>query len=260
MFSLPFLRTGRRRNGSSDDRLGRICKVLDQLDLDYPPENPESALALLPPSPMLRNSGPAKLQALQLPLKIPGRVAVLDGGFDLGGKNSPPNIRELPGSAMPELLEYAPEAIVAPLDTALWLADRKLRGLGEIPSLRIAMVVTTRIDDTPLADHHRELLWHAFEVPIFEQLKAWDGTVIARECEVHDGLHVADREAILHLYDDELLVTQLTAVPLPVVRTRTGFTAEMVPEHCECGAETPRIRSVVPVKPKVMAAAGGRRG
>jgi len=102
------------------------------------------------------------------------------------------------------------------------LADQKHRGLFDLPSLSKAMVVLTSIDDSPLADHHRDLLWHAFRVPIFEQLRALDGHVLAMECEVHDGLHVCSNEA-------------------------WGIDGKLVVDPCACGLETPRLRSRGPL-------------
>ncbi len=52
------------------------------------------------------------------------------------------------------------------------------------------------------------LLWRSLGLPVFEQLTAWDGTVIARECEIHDGLHVAP-EAIAEVEGGELILTQI---------------------------------------------------
>ncbi len=130
------------------------------------------------------------------------------------------------GSSTPkisaDLHSYAPEALVAPLDLALSLSDQKSRGLIDLHSLNVAIVVLTSLDDSPLTDDHRDLLWRAFGVPMFEQLRGWDGTVIARECEVHDGLHIDG---------------SVEGLDLP---------GQIVSECCECGRETPRLKSFAP--------------
>lgn len=151
------------------------------------------------------------------PLPAPARIALLEAGFQPG-----PNMCEGTVDDLPWLRVWAPEVLVLPLDLALSLADRKRRGLFDLPSLNTAIVVLTSIDDSLLADHHRDLLWRAFGLPIFEQVRASDGAVIASECEVHDGLHFHPGE-----------------VP--------GLTGEVVTDHCACGAETPRLRSLSPV-------------
>jgi hypothetical protein len=156
-------------------------------------------------------------QQFTFPLSGPVRIALLEEGF-----RNDANVRTFAADDMAWLCSYAPEALVAPLDLALSLADRKRRGILDLPSVRTAIVVLTSCEDSPLTDDHRDLLWRAWGVPVFEQLRGPDGTVIARECEVHDGLHILTSQ-------DEL----------PGSRAEL----EIVNGICECGAETPRLRS-----------------
>src|SRR5580658_2399320 len=113
------------------------------------------------------------------------RFALLEAGLLAGTNMCEGNLDDLPW-----LRVWAPAALVLPLDLALSLADRKERGLFELPSLKTAIVVLTTLGETLLVYHHRDTLWRAFGVPVFEQLRGPDGAVIARECEVHDGLHL----------------------------------------------------------------------
>jgi len=142
------------------------------------------------------------------------------------------NMRDFGAEDLRALGEYAPEALVLPLGDALSLADLKLRGLLDLPSLALAIVVLTALGSPdPLAHHHRDLLWKAFGLPVFEQLRGWDGKVIARECEVHDGLH----------FDATTVVAELRGEELIVMGTPTGLSAQIVCECCQCGIETPRL-------------------
>lgn len=145
------------------------------------------------------------------PLPVPARTALLDTGFHAGS-----NMNEFSPEEIPWLRAWSPAVLVAPLRVALSLADQKRRGIFNLPSLNTAIVVLTSIDDSPLVDHHRDILWNAFGVPVFEQLRNSDGSVIARECEIHDGLHLAD----------------------------PGFIpkGEVVTGACACGQETARLR------------------
>ncbi len=156
------------------------------------------------------------------PLPAPARIALLETSFQAGPNMCTGTVEDLPW-----LRIWAPEVLVLPLDLALFLADQKQRGLFDIPSLNTAIVVLTSIEDSLLADHHRVLLWRAFGLPVFEQLRATDGTAIASECEVHDGLH---------------LVAQFPELM-----------GEIVTDHCACGAETPRLRSLSPAMTKAAA-------
>jgi hypothetical protein len=157
-----------------------------------------------------------QLQQFTFPLSGPVRVALLEEGF-----RTDANVCTWTPGDMVWLRSYAPEALVAPLDLALSLADRKRRGILDLPSVRTAIVVLTYAEDSPLAGDYRDLLWRAWGVPVFEQLRGPDGTVTARECEVHDGLHIVTLQELL-----------------PGARTDL----EVVNGVCECGAETPRLR------------------
>ena len=125
-------------------------------------------------------------------------------------------MREFTAAEMSFLRAWAPAVLVVPLTLALSLADQKRRGMLSLPSLDTAIVVLTSLDDLPFGDHHRDLLWTAFGVPIFEQLTSSDGAVIARECEVHDGLHIVD--------------------------SARKLVGEIINDHCACGLETPRLK------------------
>lgn len=150
-------------------------------------------------------------EEFRFPLPVAARTALVDAGFRAG-----PNTRAFVAEEIPAMHKWGPEAIVLPLGLALSIADQRQRGLLCLRSLNTAIVVLTSTDDSPLTDDHRDLLWSAFGVPIFEQLRGSDGAVIARECEVHDGLHVVGPCADLE--------------------------GETITEHCACGAETPRLR------------------
>ncbi len=259
--TFPFFWRGPRPGGpaaadTEDARLGQLRKLLDEARIEYRRDAPDVALRALPAAEAPENPPRAQAQQFSFPLTIPARVALLEGGFRAGR-----NVREfdaddtLCAEDMAWLHSYAPEVLVLALGPALSLADRKNRGLFDLPSLKTAIVVLTSLADSALADHHRDLLWQAFGVPVFEQLRGWDGTVIAKECEVHDGLHIDEAAAILHLHEDELLATQLTAPGKPIIRARTGLTGEIATGRCECGAETPRLRNLVQVRVKASVAA-----
>lgn len=232
------------------DRPGRLRKALARATIQCCEASPELALSSLPSTrpPAQRES--VQTRSFRSPLPSPVRIALLDGGFRLERE-----MREFRARDLNWLCSYAPEALVAPIDLALTLADQKSKGLFDLPSLTTAIVVLTSFKQW-LSWHDRDLLWHAFGVPVFEQLRGWNGAIIARECEVHDGLHIDETAAILQLCEGELLATQLEKFGEPILRARTGLTGEILTGLCECGAETPRLRNVagLPSKSAVAAA------
>jgi hypothetical protein len=161
---------------------------------------------------VLAKGNKGKAQLLWFPIQKRARIALLDAHFRESAE-----VRHFAMDEIPWMRSWSPEALVLPLDLALSLSDQKRRGLFDLPSLDTAIVVLTSFDDSPLADHHRDMLWTAFGVPVFEQLLGCDGTVIASECEVHDGLHLRDNEPFF-------------------------LDGEVVTEQCACGLETPRLR------------------
>ncbi len=160
----------------------------------------------------------SRREVLRFPLPVPSRLAVVGAEFHLAS-----HMRAFEADDIRGLVRYAPDAMALPLDAALSFADRKLRGLFELPSLKLAIVVFSSVTlHGALEMHHRDLLWKAFGLPVFEQLCGEDGRVIARECEVHDGLHVDARP--------------------------------LAGEHCDCGLETARMRPRMAVRVRAAAA------
>jgi hypothetical protein len=151
------------------------------------------------------------------PLNFNGRTLVFDGGFD----------------DLDRVCSVAPEALAAPLTSAMDLADVKLSGVIDLPSLSFAVVVLTDASTGPLENYHRDHLWRAFHVPVFEQFQDDEGNVVARECETHCGLHVV-AGTNLRVERGELWIG----------RHRTGLFASLCAEQCECGEETPRLRDL----------------
>jgi len=184
--------------------------------------NPEKTFACVPLThqvnlPFLLHGSRRRVHVdnrFRSPLPVPARIALVDSGLRAG-----PNMREFTAAEMSFLSAWAPAVLVAPLRLALSLADEKRRGSFSVPSLHTAIVVLTSVDEAPLDDCHRDLLWSAFGVPIFEQLRGPDGAIIARECEVHDGLHIVDSSHDLR--------------------------GDIVTDPCACGSEAPRLRSML---------------
>ena len=224
---------------TAGDPLARLRETLDRAKIRYSADSPEAALRSLPASMPPRHRAQVDAESLQFPLRGPIRIALVEGKFQPAE-----NIRECSAGGLDSLRSWAPEALVAPLDVALSLAARSSRALIDLPRLTTAIVVLTSFDRAPISPHDRDVLWRAFSVPVFEQLRGWDGAVISRECEVHDGLHIDECAAIVHLHEGEILATQLASPGEPIIRARTGLTGEIVTGLCECGSEAPRLRNV----------------
>ena len=83
-------------------------------------------------------------------------------------------------------------------------------------------------DNPFLGDRQRDILWEAFQVPIFALLLDREGRLAGWECEAQDGLHVGGAWV-----EEEIWVYRLL--------TSVG---ELESAPCECGRPGERVRKV----------------
>ncbi|HMD50385.1 MAG TPA: hypothetical protein VKG79_14845, partial [Bryobacteraceae bacterium] len=57
-------------------------------------------------------------------------------------------------------------------------------------SLAHSVIVLSYEDEPGLSHVDRELFWHAFGVPVYEQYLDSQNRLLAMECDAHSGLHV----------------------------------------------------------------------
>ena len=191
----------------------------------------------------MSSTRPPVCEPLVFPLPAqPSRIAIIGGRF-----SEAKNIRDFDPADIHSLAAWRPEALVAPLADALALAE-----FAPPLQLSTAMIVLTALGAEHLSAGHlsddaRDRLWEAFGVPVFEQLRSWDGAVIARECEAHAGLHIAHESTILHKEPEGEILLTLFDSRRPVLQARTGLIGEIVECECECGSGIPRLRNLVSV-------------
>jgi phenylacetate-coenzyme A ligase PaaK-like adenylate-forming protein len=142
-----------------------------------------------------------------------------------------------------QIRQFGPEAIAAPVGMLKRLAaSAYYHGQSTFPTLTRAVVVFTGLEQGALSASDRDMLWHAFEVPIFEQCLAPDGSLLAWECEAHEGMHLVAENAVLERNSrSELVLTSLTDRRHPAIRVVTPFTASFQDGTCGCGQTGSRI-------------------
>jgi len=142
-----------------------------------------------------------------------------------------------------QIRQFGPEAIAAPVRVLKRLAaSASYQGRSVFPSLTRAVVAFTGVEHGTLSSADRNALWQTFKVPIFEQCLAPDGSLLAWECEAHEGLHAVEENAFVELNSgSQLILTSLTDRRHPAIRVITPLTASFQDGTCGCGQSGPRI-------------------
>ena len=150
--------------------------------------------------------------------------------------------RNFPNPWVPALSRFEPEVVAGPIDTLRAFAESIRRGTTWIPPLRYAVIPFTGILEGPVRSEDRDLFWHAFGVPVYEQFFGFGGDMLASECEAHAGLHISrDAAYFEHPATGEMLISFLSNPHYPVLRLATGMVAEWDEAPCECGSREPRL-------------------
>lgn len=116
----------------------------------------------------------------QYPVPPAPRTAVLVAGFRSKGK-----LRIFPDGWSEAAARFEPQAIAGRIE--------QIEALEGIAHPTHALIVIRRECDRAITALHRDRLWRAFGVPVFEQVVDERGTLLAAECEAHEGLHIESR-------------------------------------------------------------------
>jgi hypothetical protein len=134
----------------------------------------------------------------------------------------------------------APNIVAGFLGEMVQLAEKASQGCLDTSSIDHALIVLTRCGSKPLTDPTRVMLWQTFGVPIFELYLGLDHSLLASECEAHEGWHTASGVGFVTLdATGELILDGAGNTGL-----RTGIRASIDSATCPCGRTSPRIREL----------------
>jgi len=131
----------------------------------------------------------AALPALEYPLPAVGRVAVV--GTRLGAE---PDVRSFPHWSTPDLEGWKPQALAGRRSELLAIGALRRQGYLGLVELRFPLVVLSSLPEEPLSPEEHERLWWLFELPVYEQIRGADETLLGWECDARDGWHLACEE------------------------------------------------------------------
>jgi hypothetical protein len=102
-----------------------------------------------------------------------------------------------------------------------------------------ALVILTPLSAKPLTDMARVALWQAFGVPLFELYLGFDHSLLASECEAHEGWHLAFGVHCTTLDTGELILDGAGNTGL-----RTRLRALVDKTVCPCGQRSSRLLEI----------------
>jgi hypothetical protein len=137
-----------------------------------------------------------------------------------------------------ELQEYGPQILLGFSEDLSKLAARVERRSLSLRLLDRAVFALTSYRDMPLRDTVRAACWQAFGVPIYELLLDGDGSILAAECEAHEGWHIASGIAF------SMLDGQLWYSTRRRFSGGTGLTGSIEAQPCPCGRPGKRLLHV----------------
>ena len=114
------------------------------------------------------------------PVQPAPRTAVLIAGFRSKGP-----IRVFAEGWTEKTARFDPQSVAGTLD--------QLYALRRTARPTHALIVVRREWERAVIDADRDRLWRAFGVPVFEQIVDANSSLLAAECEAHDGLHIEGR-------------------------------------------------------------------
>jgi phenylacetate-coenzyme A ligase PaaK-like adenylate-forming protein len=148
-----------------------------------------------------------------------------------------------------KLCEFQPKVLLAYAHTAYVFAEF-LRNQGlEVPSPD-SIITSAEL----LSAEERKVIEAVFNTEVFDRYGCREVSIIASECESHDGLHVNVENIYLEILKGarpandceigEIVLTDLENRGMPLIRYRIADSAKWVDSSkaCSCGRTLPRIR------------------
>ncbi|MGQ9652365.1 MAG: phenylacetate--CoA ligase family protein, partial [Phycisphaerae bacterium] len=145
-----------------------------------------------------------------------------------------------------QLKSFRPKVILAYAKSAVLFA-RFLKHEGIAAYQPQAMVTSAEV----LEDEERLLLEEVFGCPVFNRYGCREVSVIASECDRHNGMHIMAEGLYVEIVRDsrparagelgEVLVTDLLNYGMPLIRYRIGDMGVATSGRCPCGRGLPRL-------------------
>jgi phenylacetate-CoA ligase len=159
---------------------------------------------------------------------------------------------------------FRPEIIVAYANSLALVVDYCRANNVKLP--RPEGIITTA---EVLTAENRAKIEGYFDSKIFDRYGSRETSVIASECDAHNGMHINAENLILEFVEDgkevkpgevgEILVTDLGNLAFPFIRYQIGDRGSPATGNCRCGRTLPRMQMVAGRTTDFLLAPDGRR-
>jgi len=118
---------------------------------------------------------------------------------------------------------------------------------NNIENIAFKGIITTAM---VLNNSEREIIERVFNSPVFNRYGCEELSIIASECEVHDGMHMFSEGLYVEVLNEtesqpgKLIITDLINRAMPMIRYEIGDYAVSAKGDCSCGRGLPRLKEV----------------
>jgi phenylacetate-CoA ligase len=159
---------------------------------------------------------------------------------------------------------FRPEILVAYANSLGMVVDYCIDQKIELPKPR-GIITSAEV----LTDENRARIERYFDVKVFDRYGSRETSVIASECEAHDGLHINAENLYLEFIENghdvkpsavgEIIVTDLGNWAFPFIRYQIGDMGSPAEGVCRCGKTLPRMQMIAGRTTDFLYAPDGRK-
>ncbi len=144
-----------------------------------------------------------------------------------------------------EIRRRRPEVLMGHAHSVYRLAEY----ISEHGSDRVTFdgIITTAM---VLTSSERQTIESVFDSPVFDRYGCEELSIIASECDAHDGKHIFAEGLYVEVLSEgadipgELVITDLTNYAMPMIRYQIGDYGTFAKGDCPCGRGLPRLEEV----------------
>ena len=148
-------------------------------------------------------------------------------------------------SFISKLLSLRPPILIGHAHSIFRLAEHVEQ--RDVTGIMFRGIITTAMVLSPV---ERAVIEKVFHSPVFDRYGCEEMSIIASECEAHEGLHIFSEGLYVELVGEpgplpkRLVITDLFNTAMPLVRYEIGDYGVLAEGRCPCGRTLPRLREV----------------